>query len=150
MAAQHGGDRTAGALLQIVDDPLDAGGGVCCVVRQLTHLVGHHGKATPLFAGAGRLDGGVEGQQIGLLRDALSQALQKVAEQSSRIASATLQQQQTSAEIARNITNIARIADDNQGALAKVAQTSDQLQQLSQQQLSLTRRFTLQLSLIHI
>ena len=74
----------------------------------------------------------------------LSQALQKVAEQSSRIASATLQQQQTSAEIARNITNIARIADDNQGALAKVAQTSDQLQQLSQQQLSLTRRFTLQ------
>ncbi|MFM5448592.1 methyl-accepting chemotaxis protein [Aeromonas veronii] len=74
----------------------------------------------------------------------LSQALQQVAEQSSRIASATLQQQQTSAEIARNITNIARIADDNQGALAKVAQTSDQLQQLSQQQLSLTRRFTLQ------
>ncbi|BEE14964.1 methyl-accepting chemotaxis protein [Aeromonas veronii] len=70
--------------------------------------------------------------------------LQQVAEQSSRIASATLQQQQTSAEIARNITNIARIADDNQGALAKVAQTSDQLQQLSQQQLSLTRRFTLQ------
>ncbi|MGL6428883.1 hypothetical protein ACSZM8_00795 [Aeromonas caviae] len=67
-----------------------------------------------------------------------------MAEQSSRIASATLQQQQTSAEIARNITNIARIADDNQGALAKVAQTSDQLQQLSQQQLSLTRRFTLQ------
>ncbi|MBL0454921.1 methyl-accepting chemotaxis protein [Aeromonas veronii] len=74
----------------------------------------------------------------------LSQALQQVAEQSSRIASATLQQQQTSAEIARNITNIARIANDNQGALAKVAQTSDQLQQLSQQQLSLTRRFTLQ------
>ena len=74
----------------------------------------------------------------------LSQALQQVAEQSSRIASATLQQQQTSAELARNITNIARIADDNQGALAKVAQTSDQLQQLSQQQLSLTRRFTLQ------
>ena len=74
----------------------------------------------------------------------LSQALQQVAEQSSRIASATLQQQQTSAEIARNITNIARIADDNQGALAKVAQTSDQLQQLSQQQQSLTRRFTLQ------
>ncbi|MFM5588358.1 methyl-accepting chemotaxis protein [Aeromonas rivipollensis] len=74
----------------------------------------------------------------------LSQALQQVAEQSSRIASATQQQQQTSAEIARNITNIARIADDNQGALAKVAQTSDQLQQLSQQQLSLTGRFTLQ------
>ena len=35
---------------------------------RVAHLVGHHGEATALLAGAGSLDGGVEGQQVGLLR----------------------------------------------------------------------------------
>ena len=37
---------------------------------QHPHLVRHHGKATALFAGPCRLDGGVERQQVGLLGDA--------------------------------------------------------------------------------
>ncbi|MNQ81078.1 hypothetical protein D3C85_960830 [compost metagenome] len=36
--------------------------------RQGAHLVRHHRKTAPLLAGPGRLDGGVEGQQVGLLR----------------------------------------------------------------------------------
>ncbi len=39
--------------------------------REGTHLVSHHGETTPLLPCPGRLDGGVEGQQIGLIRDAL-------------------------------------------------------------------------------
>ena len=34
------------------------------------HLVGHDRESPSLFPGAGRLDGRVEGQQIGLIRDA--------------------------------------------------------------------------------
>ncbi len=34
------------------------------------YLVGHHRKAAPLFAGTGRFDSGVEGQQVGLLGNA--------------------------------------------------------------------------------
>ncbi|MNG95452.1 hypothetical protein D3C79_544910 [compost metagenome] len=37
--------------------------------RQLAHLVGHHGEAAALLAGSGRLYGGVESQQVGLIRD---------------------------------------------------------------------------------
>ncbi|MNM60868.1 hypothetical protein D3C81_721610 [compost metagenome] len=39
--------------------------------RQRPHLIGHHGKTTPLLAGTGRLDRGVERQQVGLLGNAL-------------------------------------------------------------------------------
>jgi hypothetical protein len=39
---------------------------------QLAHFVGNDGKATALFARAGRLDGGIECQQIGLFGDVLT------------------------------------------------------------------------------
>ena len=39
-------------------------------VRQVAYFVGHDGKTTPGFTGAGRFDGGVESQQVGLLGDA--------------------------------------------------------------------------------
>ena len=32
----------------------------------MPHFVGHHRKAAPLFAGPRRLDGGVQGEQVGL------------------------------------------------------------------------------------
>ncbi|MOA15569.1 hypothetical protein D3C78_1357340 [compost metagenome] len=38
--------------------------------RQHPHLVRHHGEAAPLLPGPGRLDGGVQCQQVGLLGDA--------------------------------------------------------------------------------
>ena len=38
-------------------------------LSESAHLVGHHGEATALFAGAGRLDGGVQREQIGLVGD---------------------------------------------------------------------------------
>ena len=36
----------------------------------MPHFIGHHGKATALLAGAGGFNGGVEGQQIGLVGNA--------------------------------------------------------------------------------
>ena len=41
--------------------------------RQLAHFVGDDREAAPRFAGAGGLDGGVEGQQVGLGGDAMHQ-----------------------------------------------------------------------------
>ncbi len=43
--------------------------GLLGAAGQGANLVGHHRKTTALLAGAGRLDGGVEGQQVGLLGD---------------------------------------------------------------------------------
>jgi len=37
---------------------------------QGAHLVGHHRKALAMLAGPGGLDGGVQGQQVGLVGDA--------------------------------------------------------------------------------
>ncbi len=59
----------ATALLQSADDALDFAGGGGSLAREAAHLVGHHGEPAPLFAGARRLDGSVEGQQVGLLGD---------------------------------------------------------------------------------
>ncbi len=46
-------------------------GGRLAALGQLAHLVGHHGEAAPVLAGARRLDGGVERQQVGLVGDLL-------------------------------------------------------------------------------
>ena len=43
------------------------------LLGQLLDLAGHDGEALAGLAGAGRLDGGVEGQQVGLLGDAVDQ-----------------------------------------------------------------------------
>ena len=43
------------------------------LVGQALHLVGHHGEALAGIAGPGRLDGGVQGQQIGLAGDVVDQ-----------------------------------------------------------------------------
>ena len=45
-------------------DLLGRGRGPLC---QLTNFISHHGKSAPLLARPRRLDGGIEGQQIGLL-----------------------------------------------------------------------------------
>ena len=66
----HGTHRQARGLLQAADQFLDLGGGAAGALRQRTHLVGDHGKTTAGFAGARRLDGGIERQQVGLLGDA--------------------------------------------------------------------------------
>ncbi len=48
---------------------LHLGGGDLYPARQIAHFVGHHGKAAAMLAGSGGLDGGVEREQIGLVRD---------------------------------------------------------------------------------
>ncbi|MNP29574.1 hypothetical protein D3C76_1226060 [compost metagenome] len=50
---------------------LDLLGGLPGTPRQGAHFIGHHGKAAPLLAGAGSLDGGIQRQQVGLLGHAL-------------------------------------------------------------------------------
>jgi hypothetical protein len=40
-------------------------------LRQAAHLAGHHREAAALFAGARRLHGGVQRQDVGLERDAV-------------------------------------------------------------------------------
>ncbi len=58
-------------MLDLLDAALDLFGRLVGAGRQGSHLVGHHRKAAPLLAGPGRLDGGVERQQVGLVGDAL-------------------------------------------------------------------------------
>ncbi|MGL4206801.1 MAG: methyl-accepting chemotaxis protein [Aeromonadaceae bacterium] len=73
----------------------------------------------------------------------ISDELQHIADLSSQIAAAAEQQQCTSAEISRNMNNINEIAENNRAALTQVGSTSGQLQQLSQEQQILVKRFTL-------
>ena len=44
-------------------------GGLRGFFRQLADFVGHDGKAQTVFSGASRFDGGVQGEQVGLLRE---------------------------------------------------------------------------------
>ena len=48
---------------------VDFFGGLTGALGQLAHFIGHHGKTTALLTGTGRFDGGVQGQQIGLVGD---------------------------------------------------------------------------------
>ncbi len=60
------------ALLADVGDHLaDFLGGAGGARRQVAHLIGDHGETTAHLAGASRLDGGVERQQVGLAGDGL-------------------------------------------------------------------------------
>ena len=52
----------------------DLVGGLGGLVGQALDLVGDHGEALAGFAGPGRLDGGVQGQQVGLAGDVVDQA----------------------------------------------------------------------------
>src|SRR5690606_10321158 len=56
--------------LHLPDARDDLAGGLGALFRQLAHLAGHHGEAAPGLAGARRLDGRVERQQVGLRGDA--------------------------------------------------------------------------------
>ncbi|MCY1175524.1 hypothetical protein D9M73_157660 [compost metagenome] len=63
----HRTDRGIGALLEAQDHRLDLVGGALGAAGQRTYLVGDHGEAAPQFASARGLDGGIEGEQVGLL-----------------------------------------------------------------------------------
>jgi len=69
--AAHGAAHPGGGFVRLalhgVDHLRDFGGGAGGALGQLAHLVGHHGKATPHFAGTGGFDGGVQRQQVGLV-----------------------------------------------------------------------------------
>ena len=62
--------HAVGALL---DRVLDLGGGFLrrlgAALGEVAHFVGHDREAHAGFAGAGRLDGRIEGEQVGLERD---------------------------------------------------------------------------------
>jgi len=66
-----------------------------------------------------------------------------ISDMSSQIASAAEQQQATSADIATNLNRISDISDLNYQGIARVAETSQQLDSLAEQQESLVRRFRL-------
>ncbi|MNQ81408.1 hypothetical protein D3C85_964300 [compost metagenome] len=69
-AQLHGVARFGGALLQQRYHLADLGGGGLGTLGQGAHFVRDDRKTTPLLASPGRLDGRVECQQVGLLRDA--------------------------------------------------------------------------------
>ncbi len=71
---RHGIDRGAGAGLQLFDHLLDLDSGPLGATGQRAHFIGHHGEAASLFSRPGRLDGGVECQQVGLLGDTADHA----------------------------------------------------------------------------
>ncbi len=63
----NGGDRALGLALDRRDHGADFGGRRRGALGQLPDLVGDDGEAAPLLAGARRLDGGVQRQQVGLV-----------------------------------------------------------------------------------
>ena len=80
-----GGRHLGGTGLVVIDDGLDLlrlghylsdqhlylAAGFMSLARQLTHLIGDHGESSTSFTGPGRLDGRIECQQVGLIRNAL-------------------------------------------------------------------------------
>ncbi len=65
----HALDRLPCFALDQADHGGDLGGGTAGARRQLPYFIGHHGKAATLFTGARGFDGGVEGEQVGLIGD---------------------------------------------------------------------------------
>ena len=64
-----GFDRALGVDLDAFDLAADVFGGFRGFLGELFHFVGDDGKTFARFAGARGFDGGVEGEQVGLLRD---------------------------------------------------------------------------------
>ncbi|MNY21709.1 hypothetical protein D3C86_1552730 [compost metagenome] len=62
-------DRLRGLLLDALDERPDLLGGLGRALGELADLVGDHREAAARVARARRLDGGVEGEQVGLLGD---------------------------------------------------------------------------------
>jgi len=69
IALLHRLHRFTGAVLDAGDHFFDFLCRLRGAVSQGPHFVRHHRKATPGFTGAGRFNGGVERQQVGLLSD---------------------------------------------------------------------------------
>ncbi|EAU66616.1 hypothetical protein STIAU_3614 [Stigmatella aurantiaca DW4/3-1] len=65
------GRRGLDGLDDLVEDVPDACGALDGLIRQRAHLAGQHGEALALFPRPCRLDGGVDGQQVGLVRHVL-------------------------------------------------------------------------------
>ena len=62
-------DRLVGQQMIVRDHRIDLGRGGAGAPRQFAHFIGHHGEAPPLVAGARSFDRGIQGQQVGLLRN---------------------------------------------------------------------------------
>ena len=65
----NGLDRTFGIGLNGGDLAADVSGGRSGLLGEFLDLIGHHGEAFAGLAGASGFNGGVEGEQVGLLRD---------------------------------------------------------------------------------
>ncbi len=68
-AALHAGDGGAGAVLNALDHGGDLAGGLRGAFGEAADFTGDDGEATALLSGAGGLDGGVEGEEVGLAGD---------------------------------------------------------------------------------
>jgi hypothetical protein len=62
------------ALRGLGDEVLDLSGRPAAPLREVAHLLRHHGEAPPLLPGARRLHGGVQGEQAGLEGDLVDHA----------------------------------------------------------------------------
>src|SRR4051812_18544881 len=68
-----GHDRGVGLVLDAGDDLADRLGRADAALGELAHLAGHDGEAAPGLSRPRRLDGRVQGQQVGLLGDVVDQ-----------------------------------------------------------------------------
>ena len=57
------------AVLNVLDSLTHFMGRGHGLFRQLAHIVRHHGKSFACISGPGRFNGGIQGQQVGLIRD---------------------------------------------------------------------------------
>ncbi len=70
----HGNHRLVGIGLDRPHQGLDLPGRRRRALGQALYFIGHHREPAPGIAGHGRLDGGVEGQDVGLVGDVVDQA----------------------------------------------------------------------------
>ena len=69
-ALGHGREQLGDLVLRLANPPPHLLGRARALLGELAHLVGHDAEAQPMLPGSGRLDGGVEREQVGLARDA--------------------------------------------------------------------------------
>ncbi|MGL5223136.1 MAG: hypothetical protein ACRC8I_09505, partial [Plesiomonas shigelloides] len=81
--------------------------------------------------------------QTGAAMKVIADGLGQISDMNSQIANAATEQEATSTDIARNLEEISRLADQNFASIEQMAGNSTQLENLAASQETLVRQFVL-------